>query len=88
MHDIRICASRRLKAEKWLSMSYKTSWFISGGRCEYLAKDKALMEWHKMERTANSQESVYCGICELEARKLSILEVHLEIRHMSKKALW
>ena len=40
-----------------------------------------------MEHTANSQDST-CGICESEARMLSILEDHLEIRHMSKKALW
>ena len=58
-------------------MRYKTSWFISCGRCEYLAKVKALME---MEHAANSREST-CGNCEFGARKLSILEDHLEIRH-------
>jgi hypothetical protein len=32
--------------------------------------------------------STTCGICEFEARKLSILDDHLEIRHMKKKTLW
>jgi hypothetical protein len=36
-----------------------------------------------MEHTANSREST-CGICEFGARMLSILEDHLEIRHMRK----
>jgi hypothetical protein len=32
--------------------------------------------------------STTCRICEFEARKLSILEDHLDIRHMKKKTLW
>jgi hypothetical protein len=31
--------------------------------------------------------STICGICEFEARKLSILEGHLEIKNMKKKTL-